>query len=178
VNRCIISVGTITKCLFNIFKPISFFAVFIFAVSISAQSQCNQQYIFDEIINNITDYVSQDVVVAGQAKRILVNERDTPGFVIKSVSGYDFYVLGGRVVRGENGENYWQFKTDIYDVDSHGEPIIILTFISVYPGDYVVVCGGMDITNIANISHALRLWNVEVINPDLVKMLKFKRILI
>ena len=95
------------KYLFNIFKAISFFAVFIFAVSISAQSQCNQQYNFDEIINNITDYVSQDVVVAGQANRILVNERDTPDFVIKSVSGYDFYVLGGRVVEDVNGENYW-----------------------------------------------------------------------
>jgi len=45
----------------------------------------------------------------------------------------------------------------------------------VYPGDYVVVCGGMDITNIANISHALRLWNVEVINPDLIKNVEIQK---
>jgi len=106
VNRCIIGVGTIMKYLFSIFKAISFFAVFIFAVSISAQSQCNQQYSLDEIINNVADYESQDVVVAGQANRILADERDTPGFVIKSVSGYELYALGGRVVEDVNGENY------------------------------------------------------------------------
>lgn len=160
------------KYLFNLFQIISIFAVFTFAVAINAQSECNLQYSLDEVVNNITNYVNQNIVVAGQVDRILVDKGETPGFVIKSVNGSELYTLGGMVAKDENGEKLWRIMTDIYDVDPYGEEIIALAFIDVYPGDYVALCGDINITGTKVVPYALELWNVEVIEPGYVKKVK------